>query len=89
MTEDSQLVTVRVRNRRAESYHTNPETCQSISDDSNTEEIPVADAKRRGLELCRWCDPDDDVDTSSYDRSFLDAALDADPEPIDEVVAND
>jgi len=57
MTEDSQLVTVRVRNRRAESYHTNPETCQSISDDSNTEEIPVADAKRRGLELCRWCDP--------------------------------
>jgi len=84
--ENNELVTVRVRNRRADSYHTNAETCQSVSDDTNTEEITKADAERRGLELCQWCDPDTDVDNSGYDRSYLDAATQADPDPVDEVV---
>jgi len=49
--------------------------------------VTKAKAEQMNLDPCSWCV--EGVDTSQYDRSILEAAKAYDPEPIDEVVAND
>jgi len=76
----SELVTVRQRKRRAQAYHPNPEECQSVSDDTLTEEVTVAKAEQHGLRPCKWCSEGESVETSGYDNSLYEAAKNYDPE---------
>jgi len=50
-------------------------------------DVTKAKAEQMNLDPCSWCV--EGVDTSQYSRKAYEAAKAHDPEPIDEVVAND
>jgi len=85
--DDETVTVIQSANNYRRCYHTDPDGCQSVSEDHDTEEITKEKADRLNLEACSWCEGE--VEKKTYDRSALEAAQNYDPEPIDEVVAND
>jgi hypothetical protein len=76
MTDDTALVSAKDITRVIR-YHTDP-NCQNIPPE--VREWSVQKAENRGLTLCRYCDPDHEVDNSSRSRSLRDMLADDDTE---------
>jgi len=87
LNDDDTVTVIDSANNYRRSYHADPEGCQSVRDVHSTTDVTKAKAEQMNLDPCSWCV--EGVDTSQYSRKAYEAAKAHDPEPIDEVVAND